>query len=160
MTTNCTSHTRQLIPQETHLIKSFQANPLLCFCWLTSCQHPLKYAFNSPIILKNTDSTVFNFNQLQGRHFSFHNNVLLGIQEAGLTSIIRQEFFHCNKYANEESQSVVFQIRLASVFFFFKDTNLLIASGQRNPITVGIDYKAVRVIIVQLAAYPGIRKNY
>lgn len=84
----CTRHPQQLIPQERHLIKSFQANPLLCFCQFTSCQHLLKYAFNSPTILKNTDSTVFNFNQLYGQHFSFHNNVLLGIQEAGSASII------------------------------------------------------------------------
>lgn len=28
----CSSHPRQLIPQERRLIKSFQANPLLCFC--------------------------------------------------------------------------------------------------------------------------------
>lgn len=40
-----------------------------------------------------------------------------------------------------KSQSVVFQARLASVLK--KDTNLLIAVGQRNPITLGIDYKAV-----------------
>lgn len=36
-----------------------------------------------------------------------------------------------------------------------KDTNLLIATGQRNPISVGIDYKAASVIMDAGGPLPG-----
>lgn len=42
-----------------------------------------------------------------------------------------------------------------SSLVFKKDTNLLIAAGQRNPISVGIDYKAASVIMDAGGPLPG-----
>lgn len=72
------------------------------------------------------------------------NNGLFVMQEANSTSIIRPSFhphhhhhlvLYCNKYANEQ-KPVIGNFKLDSLVLK-KDTNVLIASGQRNPIFCG-----------------------
>lgn len=76
------------------------------------------------------------------------NNGLFVMQEANSTSIIRPSFhphhhhhhhhhlvLYCNKYANEQ-KPVIGNFKLDSLVLK-KDTNVLIASGQRNPIFFG-----------------------
>lgn len=84
-----------------------------------------------------------------------HNNMLFGIQKADSTSIIRRVFFFScrNKYANEV-KPVTGNFKLSSLVLK-KDMNLLIAAGQRNPIFVGIDYKAASVIMDAGGLQPG-----
>lgn len=83
-----------------------------------------------------------------------YNNKLFGIQKADSTSIIRRDFFsRRNKYANEV-KPVTGNFKLSSLVLK-KDTNLLIAAGQSNPISVGIDYKAASVIMDAGGPLPG-----
>lgn len=76
----------------------------------------------------------------------FHNNGPLKIQEAGSTSITSQIWVQCNKYVNEEKPvSRSSEISAGGEGGGVEGGPVLIAHGQRNPITVGIDYKIVCV---------------